>query len=249
MKTSEWGAMLMDEVLKEIRQFMETKANPEMAAKYTRYFREGYEPFGITQADLEVFKKSMLQRYQPIWGINEFFDLGDQLFATGRYEEGGLAILLIAGLKTQFNRETINRIGNWLQNGVKNWAHSDVICSELITPLWKKELVTLTDISSWRESDSKWQRRAAAVCLLPMVKKADDIAPYLEFVRPLMTDSVREVQQGTGWMLREAWKRHPSAAETFLLEYKDISPRLIIQYATEKMSKEEKARYKANKKP
>ena len=50
-----------------------------------------------------------------------------------------------------------------------------------------------------------------------------------------MMDPERVVQQGLGWFLRETWKKHPKAVEAFLLEWKDRSPRLIFQYATEKM--------------
>ncbi|MGE5454556.1 MAG: DNA alkylation repair protein, partial [Methylocystaceae bacterium] len=86
-----------------------------------------------------------------------------------------------------------------------------------------------------------------AVGIIPQVKQTEDATIYLNFIRPLMMDNAREVQQGTGWMLRETWKQHPEQTEAFLLEYKDVSPRLIFQYATEKMCKEDKARFKANK--
>ena len=59
-----------------------------------------------------------------------------------------------------------------------------------------------------------------------------------------MTDPEREVHQGCGWFLREAWKKNRDVTEAFLLKHKNTAPRLIIQYATEKMTKEEKARYK-----
>jgi len=57
-------------------------------------------------------------------------------------------------------------------------------------------------------------------------------------------DPAREVHQGVGWFLREAWKIQPIPVEEFLLKYKDTAPRLIFQYATEKMKPEEKERFK-----
>jgi 3-methyladenine DNA glycosylase AlkD len=63
-----------------------------------------------------------------------------------------------------------------------------------------------------------------------------------------MTDPEREVHQGTGWFLREAWKRKPEETEIFLLKWKDTAPRLIFQYATEKMTAEGKGRFRRHKK-
>jgi hypothetical protein len=49
-----------------------------------------------------------------------------------------------------------------------------------------------------------------------------------------------------GWFLREAWKKKPVETEAFLLKWKEVAPRLIIQYATEKMTAENKLRFKRN---
>jgi 3-methyladenine DNA glycosylase AlkD len=62
-----------------------------------------------------------------------------------------------------------------------------------------------------------------------------------------MMDKEREVHQGVGWFLREAWKIDNEPVEEFLLRYKDSAPRLIFQYATEKMTPEGKSRFRRNK--
>jgi 3-methyladenine DNA glycosylase AlkD len=62
-----------------------------------------------------------------------------------------------------------------------------------------------------------------------------------------MLDKEREVHQGMGWFLREAWKKKPEVTEQFLFKWKDKSPRLIIQYATEKMQQEEKLKFRKGK--
>jgi 3-methyladenine DNA glycosylase AlkD len=80
------------------------------------------------------------------------------------------------------------------------------------------------------------------------MKLSTDFAPFFEFITPMMHDPEREVHQGLGWFLRETWKKQPEAAETFLLSYKDTAPRLIFQYACEKMTPEGKAKFKRSKK-
>ena len=63
-----------------------------------------------------------------------------------------------------------------------------------------------------------------------------------------MLDEDRFVQQGVGWFLREAWKKQPKPVEAFLLKWKDSAPRKIYQYATEKMTGEEKEKYRRQRK-
>ena len=56
-----------------------------------------------------------------------------------------------------------------------------------------------------------------------------------------------DVQKGLGTLLRELWKKHQDETEEFLLKWKDDCGRLIIRYATEKMDKENKKRFKKSK--
>lgn len=44
------------------------------------------------------------------------------------------------------------------------------------------------------------------------------------------------------------YKRQPEPVEAFLLEYKNSTPRLILQYVTGKMSSENRARFRGMKK-
>ncbi len=97
-------------------------------------------------------------------------------------------------------------------------------------------------------SPSKWKRRAVPVSLIGLVKEKHHVKPLLEFVEELMMDDDRFVQQGVGWFLREAWKKDPKPVESLLLKWKEKAPRKIYQYATEKMTKTEKERFRRSKK-
>ena len=71
------------------------------------------------------------------------------------------------------------------------------------------------------------------------------ILPSIEAVVEL--EEEKKVPQGLGWFLREAWKIKRKETETFLLKWKDRAPRVIFQYATEKMTAEEKKRFRKEK--
>jgi 3-methyladenine DNA glycosylase AlkD len=82
------------------------------------------------------------------------------------------------------------------------------------------------------------------VTLIKLLKDRESFKDLFGFVEVLMNDPDREVHQGVGWFLREAWKRKPLETEAFLMKWKEVSPRLIFQYATEKMTSEEKLKFK-----
>ena len=62
-----------------------------------------------------------------------------------------------------------------------------------------------------------------------------------------MMDPERVVQQGLGWFLREAWKKQPKPVESVPAGMERQAPRLIFQYATEKMTPAARARFRRAK--
>ena len=63
-----------------------------------------------------------------------------------------------------------------------------------------------------------------------------------------MLDSEKVVHQGVGWLLRELWKKSSKEAEDFLYKWKDKAPRLVIQYATEKIDKKKRKIFRKSEK-
>jgi 3-methyladenine DNA glycosylase AlkD len=104
--------------------------------------------------------------------------------------------------------------------------------------------IGLNDLAPWRVSKYPFKRRAVPVAMLGLPKKPFLAQELIEFVTPLMEDGERVVHQGMGWFLREMWKKQPEPVEAFLLAWKDTAPRLIFQYATEKMTAAQKACFK-----
>ena len=84
--------------------------------------------------------------------------------------------------------------------------------------------------------------------MVKLLKFENDFNKMFAFIDSLMIDTEREVHQGLGWFLRECWKKERTLTEQFLLKWKNDCARLIIQYATEKMTKEERLKFRKNKK-
>jgi 3-methyladenine DNA glycosylase AlkD len=107
-------------------------------------------------------------------------------------------------------------------------------------------VVDFKDLLAWTASPHRWKRRAAAVTMVKDFYKGGraNVTRALQVSRKLILDPEKVVQQGVGWLLREAWKKSPERVEDFLLKWKDQAPRLIIQYATERIDKEKRKRFR-----
>jgi 3-methyladenine DNA glycosylase AlkD len=238
----------IETIFNRIRSYCEANADEALVQKYSRYFTEGYDAYGLSKEAFMTKASDLRNEVHEKLTLEEFRGLGDVLFQSGKYEEGSFAIHISMAYETEFVPDTFQRIGDWLENGVRNWAHTDVLCSELLSIFFNKDICSLDDLSAWRESSSKWKRRAVPVAMVELLKSEKAVEPMLSFVDPMMMDGERFVHQGLGWFLREAWKREPQPVESFLLKWKDTAPRKIFQYATEKMTKEQRARYRAKRK-
>jgi len=236
-------------LVSEIRAYCAAHANPAGCAKYARYFTEGYDGWGLAGSKHLLWNEKQqdwLERYRGL-GLRGFLKAGELLFAGGKYEEGALAIRFLKTYRAQIDARTLGGVAKWFTAGIANWAHTDVLCGEVIAPLLAGGQIDLDALAAWRQAKAKYQRRAVPVAMLGLLKKETDVRPLLKFIRPLMLDPERVVHQGLGWFLREAWKKQPAPVEAFLLEWKDTAPRLIFQYATEKMTPEAKARFRRAK--
>ena len=233
---------------KEIINFCIANADESIVNKYSRYFKEGYDGYGI---ETKIFE-SQQNKWLGLWGnemtISEYLDLGDLLISTGKFEEASYAIGFIASKKDEFSSETFDRIGNWLENGIQNWANTDVLCMLVLPEFIYNKIIEPNDFINWTKSESKWKRRAVPVTFYETIKKGHSPEPVFSVIEKLMEDKEEDVQKGLGTLLREIWKKQPEIAERFLLKWKDKCGRKIIHYATEKMDKDSKAKFKKTKK-
>ena len=241
MKTDDFARNIYN----DLASFGSQHTDPARVEKYKRYFKEEYDAYGLTHELVEEKSKEIL----ALPGISHALVIETSLLlaASPKYEMTVWAIKFIRSYYKQWTVETFRAVEKWFAVGITNWAHTDYICSELFPLFFKKGLITIHDLDSWRFSEYRFQRRSAAVALIKPMKAASDFAPYLDFIEPMMHDRERVVHQGLGWLLREMWKKQPEVVEPFLFRFKDTAPRLIFQYATERMTAEGKEKFRKKK--
>jgi 3-methyladenine DNA glycosylase AlkD len=237
--------MKPQELYNDIVKYCKSNTNKELIKKYARYFREGYDSYGLTQELLYKKVDEIIGNKEV--NFNLLRETSKLLVKSLKYEESSFAILFYRKFSESFSRETFDDITGWFETGLRNWASCDVICGDTLFVLLRNKIITYKDLKPWLSAENKFQRRAVPVSLIKLLKTTKDFNEYFNFIEPLMTDPEREVHQGVGWFLREAWKLQKKPTETFLLKHKDTSPRLIFQYACEKMTAEAKLKFRKTK--
>jgi 3-methyladenine DNA glycosylase AlkD len=235
---------IMNEKLKEIRNFCIENSDPKIIKKYSRYFKDGFDGYGIESKTFEAQRDLWISGWKNEMSLEAYLELGDMLMQSGKFEEKSLAIAFIQSERENYTPATFDRIGDWFETGISNWATTDVLCMLVLSSFLIDEVISYEKLKKWTSSDLMWKRRAVPVTLVELIK--DGLKPEiaLPMVGPLMLDDSEYVQKGIGTLLRGLWKKYPSEIENFLLEWKDQCGRLIVQYATEKMDKEYRKRFK-----
>lgn len=237
--------MTTTEIIQEIRTYCIAKADAERLKKSQRFFKEEFVGYGLTAPQVYSKVKEMLKRGN--FDLPIVLDAAPELMKNRMFEEISMGLLLLDGLWKQFTPKTFQTIGSWFSFSITNWAHADTLGMLILPKFMDKKILEMNDFKPWLDSPYKFQRRCVPVTLIKHMKKTRQVMPSILFVEKLMADPEREVHQGMGWFLREAWKISPAETELFLEKHKDTAPRLIIQYACEKMTAENKLRFKRAK--
>ncbi|NNF32716.1 MAG: DNA alkylation repair protein [Saprospiraceae bacterium] len=238
---------MIKDKFKEIRKFCETHSDPDTVKKYSRYFKEGYDGYGIKKEDFESVRDQWIDDWSDEMTLDDYLDLGDLLMQKGKLEEKSFAISFIKSERENYTESTFDRIGIWFEMGISDWATTDVLCMLVLSSFIIDEVISFEKLKSWTLSDDEWQRRAVPVTLNELVKGGLDPTIAFPLLDPIMLDQSEYVQKGIGTLLRGLWKKHPKIVEGYLLKWKDQCGRLIVRYATEKMNKEDRKRFRKKK--
>ena len=226
----------------EIVAFCRSNSDEKIVVKYSKFFKEGYDAYGLSTAVFED-KIAVLKLSQTI-DLALLLEAAPLFLKSGKYEETSFLLVLTESLKESFDSQTFDAIGKWYEYGIINWAHADNLCGSILPYFFSQRIIPLWRLNDWRISTKKFQRRSVPVTLIKLLKSTEDLTPFFGLIDPLMMDNERVVHQGLGWFLREAWKLRPEETEVFLLKWKDNSARLIFQYATERMDKDNRLKFR-----
>lgn len=238
---------MIDEKKTEIRNFCIENSKQSNIDKYSRYFKDGFDGYGIDQKVYEAKRDFWIADWKKEMTIDKYLELGDKLIVIGKFEEISFAISFLESERENYTVSTFDRIGNWFDIGISNWAITDALCMLVLSSFLIDGIIDFDALKKWTKSDSEWKRRAVPVTLVELLKQDLKPATALPLIEPIILDDSKDVQKGMGTLLRGLWKTHPDEIEEFLFKWKDQCGRLIIQYATEKMDKEYRKKFRKKK--
>jgi 3-methyladenine DNA glycosylase AlkD len=214
-----------------------SKANPEKAAFFLRFFKTGPGDYGEGDLFLGITVpdcRTIARAYKDL-PLKEVISL-----LHSKWHEERLVALMIMVLAFQRADETYQRkiYQQYLANTnyINNWDLVDLSSRDIVGKyLYEhpKEIATLDELA---DSKLLWDRRISIISTFYFLQKGDP-APTLRIAEKLLSDKHDLIQKAVGWMLREMGKRvDQQLLLDFIAQNYSNMPRTTLRYAIEKFS-------------
>lgn len=234
-------------LLEEVRAELRALADARVRAALDRFFtpEQRTDSYGVASPDL----KRIAQRIHPMmkhWPAAERDRLCTELWkgknGKGKSEEGALACYIYRRFTKQSAAREFALFTRWLDRYVSNWGHTDGLSLWLLGASIANDPALIATLPAWTKSKNRWKRRASAVALVPSARRGLHTREIFRIATPLIADPDDMVQKGVGWLLKETYPKKPAETVRFLLPHRAAAPRLVLRYAAEKMTAEDRAR-------
>jgi 3-methyladenine DNA glycosylase AlkD len=134
--------------------------------------------------------------------------------------------------------------------GIESWPHSDGLSAFYARALEAHPSRIYPTLAKWNRARNSWLRRQSIVSLIYYASARKTVQPIgclLPLVENLLTDPDVYIQKGIGWTLREIGNVYPEAHRAFLDARVTALSSVAFSAATEKLTPQEKAPYKARR--
>lgn len=226
-------------LLENIRADLNAKAELKYKEGATNFFKEKINPLGVRTPTV---RKIANKYWQDIKNLSkeEIFALCEKLLNKKTFEETIIAFAWARRQRANFTEKDFIIFEKWLKKYVDNWAYCDEFCTHAFGWLILKYPQFLPNTKVWSGSKNRWERRAAAVILIPLARDKKYLKEIFSTADVLLTDSDDLVQKGYGWSLKVASNFFPKEVFDFVMKRKNKMPRTALRYAIEKYPKEMK---------
>lgn len=242
---------MSEKIIKAIRDKLKetapklTREQEERRAKILNSTDPEFMGYGHKVADLEKLVRELQNSFESSY--EEALEVFSKLMRSHVHEEKFAAFLFLNRFKRYFDEKIVHAFKEAISEHCDSWAVCDSSMIKVLGPFLAKEkndALALKTIEDWSNSEEMWLRRASMVILLKitMIKKHFDEAYIFSLVEKLLEHSEDYVQKGIGWLLKTCSRYKPSTIERYLIKNKEKLPRLILRYASEKLSKESRAK-------
>jgi 3-methyladenine DNA glycosylase AlkD len=219
-------------------------ADPEKASGLSRFFKTGQGEYGEGDVFLGLTVPTSRRLAKP------FSDLAlDQvtvLLDSPVHEHRFVALLILLAQAKKRPAEIADYYLAAVRRGrVNNWDLVDCSAEFILGGyLYDRPRDVLFDLAV---AQSIWERRVAILSTFGFIKHGD-ASTTLEIATILLPDKHDLIQKAVGWMLREVGKRvDPQQLSSYLDANAARMARTTLSYATEHLTAEQRAHYRAQK--
>lgn len=227
-------------------------SNKRTAEQYKTYFKPHEEIwlYGVGTTGVRAVEQEIFRGIGRQWSVEEAVEFCDVLLRDKYLEPKGVGITLLARYQRHFKKEFLNRIKTWLtENLCDNWAAADSLAGSILAPLLARYPELIIEVQSWTRSNNLWLRRSAAVGLVPLARRGENLDAAYAVAESLFDNREDLIHKAAGWLLREAGKKDPARLRAFLLAHGPRIPRTAIRYAIERFPPKERKALLAQTKP
>lgn len=196
----------------------------------------------IKTGDVRRISASLFTRVKSLPPY-QIFEICEGLLEQRDWALGVAAYDFAYRIRKQYDENAFNIFENWLVNYVRGWGDCDDFCTHAFGALIYQNIELAEKTVEWTKRDEFWMRRAAAVILIPSIKRGmyRQVNP-LRISDILMNDEHDLVRKGYGWMLKELSEEEPELVYEYLKSNYATMPRVAFRYALEKLAPEQKKR-------
>jgi len=233
----------VSQLLERIRAELRTVGSRAAHERSLRFFKpeERGEGYGVAAPKLKIVAQGIYREIKR-WPVSDRDTLCTELWQGGSQEEGGLVCYVYRRFARECGKREFRLFTRWLDRYVHNWAHTDGLALWLLGASVANQPGLMAELDAWTASRNRWKRRAAAVCLVPSARKGLHTTAILRVAKLSLEDDDEMVQKGCGWLLKETYPKQPARVMRFLLPRRAKASRLLLRYAAEKMTADDRAR-------
>ena len=239
-KEDEYFTTLHRSIVCDLKRHVE----PEYRRGAERYIKEGIVLYGVR---LHTVRRIAAKHYKTVkvQGTDRVMKLCDRLVRSDYAEEKVIAFDWAYRLRKEYRRSYFRLFQSWLEKYVGNWGACDDLCRHAFGAFVHEFPQFLPDVFNWTASGNRWLRRGAGVIMIYSLRKGEHLAFAFKVADALLHDSDYLVQNGYGWMLKDASILFPGEVYAYVMKNRKTMPRRALRYAIERFDARHRKRIMA----
>jgi len=220
---------LRADIVRELRKHVE----PRYRTGAENYFKEGIVLYGVRA---HIVRRIAADFYKEIRKETKerIFSVCENLLRSTFSEEKTIAFAWAYRLQNQYEPKDFEMLESWLEKHVSNWGSCDDFCRHAFGAFIYRFPEFLPDVVGWTRAKNRWLKRGAAVIMIYSLRKGEYLDAALNVADALLCDGDYLVQNGYGWMLKDASIVFPQQVFDYVFRNKEKMPRRALRYAIER---------------